>query len=102
MVWQGLLVKPENKLRTSEDNEVHATKYDDTLSEKRAIIYVPVGLWVSHVLYVYYMHVCVYIREDITSRTRIFTRNMSFSRVIVTEIKLWHALLTLPRLLEST
>lgn len=52
-----------------------------------------------HVLYAYYVdvHVCVYIREDITSQARIFTRNMSFSRVIVSEIKLRHALLTLPR-----
>lgn len=44
-------------------------------------------------MYIMYVCICVYIREDITSRARIFTRNMSFSRVIVSEIKLRHALL---------
>lgn len=59
-------------------------------------------VWFTHVLRVYYTYacVCVYIREDITSQARIFTRNMSFSRVIVSEIKLRHALLTLPRCLN--
>lgn len=100
IVWQGLLVKPENKLWTSEDNEVHATKYDDALSEKRAIVRACGSGLRMCCTYIMRMHVCVYIREDITSQARIFTRNMSFSRVIVSEIKLRHALLTLPRCLN--
>lgn len=88
IVWQGLLVKPENKLWTSEDNEVHTTKYDGARRARTAR---------DPCVSVHVRGPCVqcacasgsmYLRRYYMLRARIFTRNVSFSRVIVSEIKL--------------
>jgi len=97
IVWQGPLVKPENKLWMSKDNEVHATRYSDAPRARIARSYTTCGFGARACIRVYtrvrFRRVYTYIREDITWSAHIFTRSISFSRGIISEIKLRHAAL---------
>lgn len=65
IVWQGLLVKPENKLRMNKDNEVHAAKYSDAPRAR-------IARSRTYCVSVARARICVYIFEKILLRARIY------------------------------